>query len=125
LRRPTIRASACARGGPASARSGRAAAWRHGSMAADPQPYERGARVEAARLSGPSPLRRFMLASMASLSYPGTRAEQLLLAPQELRTADPTLVTELYHGHFGLPGKLAEVDTESPFEVDPPSAGWA
>jgi uncharacterized heparinase superfamily protein len=66
-----------------------------------------------------------MLASMASLSYPGTRAEQLLLAPQELRTADPSFATELYNGHFGLAGKLAEVDTESPFEIDPPSEGWA
>ena len=91
----------------------------------DPQPYERGARVDAGRLSGPSPLRRIMLAGMASLSYPGTRAEQLLLAPQELRTADPSFATELYNGHFGLAGKLAEVDTESPFEIDPPSEGWA
>jgi len=66
-----------------------------------------------------------MLAGMASLSYPGTRAEQLLLAPQELRTADPSFATELYNGHFGLAGKLAEVDTESPFEIDPPSEGWA
>ncbi len=92
---------------------------------ADPQPYERGHRVDAGRLSGPSPLRRIMLAGMASLSYPGTRAEQLLLAPQELRTADPSFATELYNGHFGLAGKLAEVDTESPFEIDPPSEGWA
>ena len=92
---------------------------------ADPQPYERGPRVDAGRLSGPSPLRRIMLAGMASLSYPGTRAEQLLLAPQELRTADPSFATELYNGHFGLAGKLAEVDTESPFEIDPPSEGWA
>src|SRR5690349_4913082 len=73
----------------------------------DPQPYERGARVDAGRLSGPSPLRR------------------ILLAPQELRTADPSFATELYNGHFGLAGKLAEVDTESPFEIDPPSEGWA
>jgi uncharacterized heparinase superfamily protein len=91
----------------------------------DPQPYERGPRVDAGRLSGPSPLRRIMLAGMASLSYPGTRAEQLLLAPPELRTADPSFATELYNGHFGLAGKLAEVDTESPFEIDPPSEGWA
>ena len=91
----------------------------------DPQPYEHGPRVDAGRLSGPSPLRRIMLAGMASLSYPGTRAEQLLLAPQELRTADPSFATELYNGHFGLAGKLAEVDTESPFEIDPPSEGWA
>jgi len=94
-------------------------------MAADSQPYERGGRVQAARLSGPGPFRRFMLASMASISYPGTQAEQLLLAPQELRTADPSFATELYNGHFGLAGRLAEVDAESPFEIAPPSEGWA
>ena len=66
-----------------------------------------------------------MLAGMASISYPGTRAEQLLLAPQELRTADPSFATELYNGHLGLAGRLAEVEIESPFEITPPSDGWA
>jgi uncharacterized heparinase superfamily protein len=94
-------------------------------MAADSQPFERGTRGQPARLSGPGPFRRFVLASMASISYPGTRAEQLLLAPQELRTADPSFATELYNGHFGLAGRLAEVDAESPFEITPPSEGWA
>ena len=94
-------------------------------MAADSQPFERGARGQAARPSGPGPFRRFVLAGMASLSYPGTKAEQLLLAPQELRTADPSFATELYNGHFGLAGRLAEVEAESPFEIDPPSEGWA
>jgi len=94
-------------------------------MAAESQPFERGARAQAVRLSGPGPFRRFMLASMASISYPGTQAEQLLLAPQELRTADPSFATELYNGHFGLAGRLAEIDAESPFEIEPPSEGWA
>lgn len=94
-------------------------------MAADSQPYERGGRGDAPRLSGPGPFRRFMLAGMASISYPGTQAEQLLLAPQELRTADPSFANELYNGHFGLAGRLAEVDAESPFEIAPPSSGWA
>ncbi len=94
-------------------------------MAADSQPYERGGHGHAPRLSGPGPFRRFMLASMASISYPGTQAEQLLLAPQELRTADPSFATELYNGHFGLAGRLAEVDVELPFEIAPPSTGWA
>ncbi len=94
-------------------------------MAADSQPFERGARGPQARLGGPGPFRRFMLASMATLRYPGSKAEQLLLAPQELRTADPSFATELYNGHFGLAGRLAEVDTESPFEIAPPSEGWA
>jgi len=94
-------------------------------MAADSQPYERGGRGNTPRLSGPGPFRRFMLASMASISYPGTKAEQLLLAPQELRTADPSFATELYNGHFGLAGRLAEVNAESPFAIVPPSEGWA
>ena len=93
-------------------------------MAADSQPFERG-RGQATRLAGPGAFRRFMLSSMASLSYPGTQAEQLLLAPQELRTADPSFATELYNGHFGLAGRLAEVEVESPFEIAPPSEAWA
>jgi uncharacterized heparinase superfamily protein len=93
-------------------------------MTAGSQPYERGGRTPP-RLSGPGAFRRFMLSSMASLSYPGSRAEQLLLAPQELRTADPSFATELYNGHFGLAGRLAEVEAESPFEITPPSEAWA
>jgi uncharacterized heparinase superfamily protein len=94
-------------------------------MAADSQPFERGQRGQAVRHAGPGPLRRLMLASMASLSYPGSKAEQLLLAPQELRTADPSFATEVYNGHFGLAGRLAELGAESPFEIDPPSEAWA
>ena len=92
-------------------------------MAADSQPYERERR-QATRYSGPGPFRRFMLASMASISYPGSQAEQLLLAPQELRTADPSFATEIYNGHFGLAGRLAEIGAESPFDIKPPSEDW-
>ena len=94
------------------------------TMAADVSPSS-AAHASSARLSGPARFRRFMLAGMASISYPGTRAEQLLLAPQELRTADPSFATELYNGHLGLAGRLAEVEIELPFEIAPPSDGWA
>ncbi|HEX7531692.1 MAG TPA: heparinase II/III family protein [Methyloceanibacter sp.] len=93
-------------------------------MAVDSQAFERAQRAQGARPGGPGPLRRFMLASMASISYPGSAAEQLLLAPQELRTADPSFATEIYNGHFGLAGRLAELTAESPFEIVPPSEGW-
>jgi uncharacterized heparinase superfamily protein len=93
-------------------------------MAADYQAFERGQRVQASRQAGPSAFRRFVLAGMASISYPGSQAEQLLLAPQELRTADPSFATELYNGHFGLAGRLAELTAESPFEIEPPSEQW-
>jgi uncharacterized heparinase superfamily protein len=66
-----------------------------------------------------------MLLRMASISYPGTEAEQLLLAPQDLRTADPSFATEIYNGHFGLAGSLVELGSQSPFEITPPSEGWA
>jgi uncharacterized heparinase superfamily protein len=66
-----------------------------------------------------------MLLRMASISYPGTEAEQLLLAPQDLRTADPSFATEIYNGHFGLAGSLVELNSQSPFEITPPSEGWA
>lgn len=92
---------------------------------ADSQAYERGQRVQGSRQGGPGPFRRLMLASMATISYPGTQAEQLLLAPQELRTADPSFATEVYNGHFGLAGKLAELGAESPFDIVPPSENWA
>ena len=48
-----------------------------------------------------------------------------MLAPQELRTADPSFATEFYNGHFGLAGRLAEVGAQSPFEITPPSEAWA
>ena len=94
-------------------------------MAADSQPFERGRSGPSPRPSGLGAFRRFMLASMASVTYPGTKAEQLLLAPQELRTADPSFATELYNGHLGLAGRLAEVEAVSPFDITPPSEAWA
>jgi uncharacterized heparinase superfamily protein len=92
-------------------------------MAADPNAGERQARAFASR--GPGPLRRFVLQRMASFSYPGSEAEQLLLAPQDLRTADPSFATEIYNGHFGLAGSLVELGAQSPFEIAPPTEGWA
>ena len=91
---------------------------------AEANAFGRAVRAQAAR-RGPGPLRRFMLARMAGLAYPGTKAEQLLLAPQELRTADPSFATELYNGHFGLAGRLAELGARSPFAIEPPSEAWA
>src|SRR5512141_1226551 len=92
-------------------------------MATDPLAGQGRPRAELAR--GPSALRRFTLLRMASLSYPGTEAEQLLLAPQDLRTADPSFAAELYNVHFGLAGSLVELNSQSPFEIAPPSEGWA
>jgi len=51
-------------------------------------------------------------------------AHQLMLIPQDLRTADPSLSAEMYDGYFGLAGAVAPIGSQSPFEVRPPSQPW-
>lgn len=51
-------------------------------------------------------------------------AHQLLLIPQDLRTADPSFASELYDGYFGLAGTVALTGSLSPFTVKPPSQLW-
>jgi len=49
-------------------------------------------------------------------------ADRLLIAPQDLRTADPTRASEIYAGRFAFAGKIVICDGRSPFEIEPPSA---
>jgi len=52
-------------------------------------------------------------------------SDRLLIAPQDLRTADGTRASEIYAGRFAFNGKVVICDGRSPFEVDPPSEEWA
>src|SRR6202047_651019 len=52
-------------------------------------------------------------------------ADRLLIAPQDLRTADPTRASEIYSGRFAFAGKIVVCDGRSPFEMTPPSEDWA
>src|SRR5258708_19633186 len=52
-------------------------------------------------------------------------ADRLLIAPQDLRTADPTRASEIYSGRFAFAGKVVICDGRSPFEIEPPSEEWA
>jgi uncharacterized heparinase superfamily protein len=51
--------------------------------------------------------------------------ERLLIAPQDLRTGDPTIATEIYSGLYGFAGKAVNAEGKSPFEIEPPSRDWA
>jgi uncharacterized heparinase superfamily protein len=53
------------------------------------------------------------------------KADRLLLAPQDLRTADGTRASEIYSGRFAFAGKVVICDGRSPFELSPPSDEWA
>ncbi len=53
------------------------------------------------------------------------KADRLLIAPQDLRTADATLAAEIYSGRFAFAGKVVVCDGRSIFEMQPPSEEWA
>jgi uncharacterized heparinase superfamily protein len=57
-------------------------------------------------------------------TLPG-RADRLVIAPQDLRTTDPTRASEIYAGRFSFAGKTVVCDGQSPFEVLPPTDEWA
>ena len=49
------------------------------------------------------------------------KADRLLIAPQDLRTADATRASEIYAGRFAFAGKVVVGDGRSIFEMEPPS----
>jgi uncharacterized heparinase superfamily protein len=53
------------------------------------------------------------------------KAERLVIAPQDLRTADATRASEIYSGRFVFAGKVVVCEARSPFEVNPPSEDWS
>jgi uncharacterized heparinase superfamily protein len=52
-------------------------------------------------------------------------AERLLIAPQDIRTGDPTTANDIYAGYFAFGGKIVNAHGRSPFEIEPGSAAWA
>ena len=53
------------------------------------------------------------------------KADRVVIAPQDLRTADATRASEIYAGRFVFAGKVVSCDSRSPFEIAPPSEDWA
>ena len=76
----------------------------------------RGVRNFAGRLRG-HPIIRWQI-------LPG-KADRLLIAPQDLRTADGTRASEIYAGRFAFAGKVVICDGRSPFDIIPPTDEWA
>ena len=57
--------------------------------------------------------------------FASTKTDRLVIAPQDLRTADATRASEIYAGRFAFAGKVVICDRRSPFEMTPPSDEWA
>jgi uncharacterized heparinase superfamily protein len=49
---------------------------------------------------------------------------RLYVAPQDIRTADPTVASEIYAGYFSFDGRTLNAQGRSPFALAPPSAAW-
>src|SRR6201987_5032067 len=75
-----------------------------------------GLHSTAARFNGYRPL---------STPFLANKNDRLLIAPQDLRTADATQASEFYSGRFAFAGKVVICDGRFVFEMTPPSAEWA
>jgi uncharacterized heparinase superfamily protein len=75
----------------------------------------RFARTMMARASGGS--------VALSRLWPG-RADRLIIAPHDLRTADATRAAEIYAGRFVFAGKIVTCHGRSIFDLEPPSEDW-
>ncbi|WP_254634026.1 heparinase II/III family protein [Mesorhizobium sp. GbtcB19] len=56
--------------------------------------------------------------------YSGRTPERVLIAPPDLRLADPQIALEIYYGRYPLSGHLVETGGRSPFQLDVPNRGW-
>jgi uncharacterized heparinase superfamily protein len=85
-------------------------------------------RMRLARFVAGHGWRRFVIKLTANPRYRWrfglSVPERLLIAPQDLRTGDPTLASEFYSGRFVFAGKVVATDGRSPFEMPAPSIEW-
>ncbi len=56
--------------------------------------------------------------------FTGSVPNQLSIAPQDLRPADPTLANEFYMGHFNFAQETVLSGGESPFTLTAPNSEW-
>jgi uncharacterized heparinase superfamily protein len=56
--------------------------------------------------------------------YSGRTPERVLIAPPDLRRADPQVASEIYHGRFPLAGQVVETGGRSPFQIETASIAW-
>lgn len=50
--------------------------------------------------------------------------ERLLIAPQDIRTSDPTIAADINAGYFAFGGKIVHASGRSPFDIEPGSEIW-
>jgi uncharacterized heparinase superfamily protein len=84
-----------------------------------------GLAVRALERAGRGAMARMRRTRLPRWRTRGGRAEELLLAPPDLRVLDHSFAAELAAGSIGLGGVVAHLGGQSPFAIAPPSAQWA
>lgn len=56
--------------------------------------------------------------------FSGRTPERVLIAPPDLRLADPQIAHEIYSGRYPLSGHLVETGGQSPFQIAVADRGW-
>jgi uncharacterized heparinase superfamily protein len=69
--------------------------------------------------------RRLRSGPVAKWRFAGRAPDRILVAPPDLRTADPHVAQEFYAGRYYLGGAVIETHGQSPFSVEAPPDAWA
>src|SRR2546423_9295598 len=98
---------------------------------ASPDMRGRGARVQiglavlAMQRARRGALARMRRSRLMLWRYRSPTADELLLAPPDLRAHDATFADEVAAGSFGLAGSVARLRGRLPFPLQPPTLAWA
>lgn len=68
--------------------------------------------------------RRLALGRISAIRFAGAVPNRLIVAPIDLRVADPHIATEIYYGRFPLGGAFLDTEGTSPFGMPAPSQGF-
>ncbi len=68
--------------------------------------------------------RRIRSIFIGALGFSGFVPERLLIAPQDLRTADPTMAQEFYRGCYSFAGTTVHTGGKNPFLTENPDPVW-
>jgi Uncharacterized protein conserved in bacteria len=68
---------------------------------------------------------RLALGRISTIRFAGATPERLVVAPIDLRIADPHIATEIYSGRFALGGTQLDTGGASPFQMPMPNESFA
>ncbi|WP_068084239.1 heparinase II/III family protein [Polycladidibacter stylochi] len=78
-----------------------------------------------ARSYSKSSLKWFSTGLLSRRAMVGPAPARLLIAPQDLRTADAFNASDIYAGRFLFAGQLVETESKSPFTIKSPGDDWS